>query len=201
MNDRTSKKAIEEQLEILEQEIAERQETRRELLATLSGETVDDYAFTGPNGRIQLSELFGERDELLLIHNMGRQCSYCTLWADTFNGVTQHLQDRTAFVVVSPNSPEVQQEFAESRGWTFPMYSTEGSSFSRDMGFEIDHEGKPWQLPGVSVFRKNEDGSITRTIRDFFGPGDPYAGIWHLFSLLPEGSNGWNPKISYAPKA
>ena len=40
---------------------------------------------------------------------MGRGCSYCTLWADGFNGLRHHFEDRAAFVVVSPDTPEQQK--------------------------------------------------------------------------------------------
>ena len=32
-------------------------------------------------------------DRLLMIHNMGEACRYCTLWADGFNGFLPHLED------------------------------------------------------------------------------------------------------------
>ena len=190
--------ALKTQLEKIEAEITEKMNQRRELLKSSAGETVENYTFkTSDNAETTLLELFGDKEELILIHNMGKSCPYCTLWADGFNGVTGHLADRAAFVVVSPNSPEIQQEFATSRGWKFPMASAEGTSFSRDMGYEVDQEGKTYQVPGFSVFIKEADGTIKRVARDFFGPGDVYAGIWHMFDMLPNGSNGWHPKYSY----
>ncbi len=198
MQDQSTTVSIEDQLQSLEKEITEKYAQRKELLKQMAGETVEDYPLKAQGGAtVTLSEMFGDKTELLVVHNMGKNCPYCTLWADGFNGVANHLADRAAFAVVSPNSPEVQKEFAESRNWGFPMFSSEGSTFSRDMGYEVDHEGKPYQLPGVSAFVKNEDGTITRTSRDFFGPGDVYAGIWHLLELLPNGANGWHPRFSY----
>lgn len=193
---------LKNQLESIEKEISEKMSQRRDLLKQAAGERVQNYQLKGPDNReLTLLDLFGDKDELLLIHNMGKGCPYCTLWADGFNGVAEHLADRAAFVLASPNKPEVQKEFAESRGWKFPMVSVADSTLSRDLGFEIEHEGKPWYLPGVSVFTKDEDGTITRNAYDFFGPGDVYAGIWHLFDLLPEGPNGWQPQFSYENEA
>lgn len=198
MNDLNNTTEIRKRLETLEQEIAGKHDERRELLKQLAGEKVQNYALKNWNGGItSLSDMFGDRSELIIVHNMGRSCPYCTLWADGFNGVAHHLNNRVAFALVSPNSPEIQKDFAESRGWNFTMYSTEGSGFTRDLGYEIDHEGQPYQLPGVSVFTKDAEGNITRASRDFFGPGDPYAGIWHLLDLLPNGPDGWHPKFSY----
>ena len=65
----------------------------------------------------------------------GRGCVYCTMWADGFNGVVPHLEDRAAFVVVSPDEPHVQAEFAASRGWRFRMVAAR-SDFTGDMGYE-----------------------------------------------------------------
>lgn len=41
------------------------------------------------------------------------------------------------------------------------------------------------------------DGSIVRTGRASFGPGDPFCAAWHLFDLLAGGAKGWSPKFSY----
>jgi len=147
---------------------------------------------------VRLSELFGDSEDLILVHNMGTGCSNCTMWADEFNGVYQHLQSRAAFVVVSPDSPGVQQAFARSRGWRFPMYSAEGTTFTEDMGFRWEEEAfLSGYQPGVSVFRKNVDGRIVRVAKDSFGPGDLYCGVWHLFNLLPDGPDGWDPLFDY----
>ncbi len=79
--------------------------------------TVDDYELKNwEGGKTKLSELFGGKQDLIVVHNMGRQCPYCTMWADGFNGQRAHLEDRAAFVVVSPDSVKIQKEFAGSRG-------------------------------------------------------------------------------------
>ena len=77
------------------------------------------------NKTVKLSSLFGNKGDLILIHNMGKNCPMCTMWADGFNGVLQHLEDKAAFVVVSPDGPRTQKNFAKSRGWKFKMLSAE----------------------------------------------------------------------------
>jgi len=157
-------------------------------------EEVDDYLLTESNGDIvRLSELFGGHDQLILIHNMGKKCAYCTMWADGFNGLYKHLENRAGFAVVSPDNPETQREFAAGRGWKFRLCSAMGTSFIKDLGFE-DDKGDFW--PGVSTFVKR-DGKIYRIARDFFGPYDNYCSVWHFFDLLPEGTSEWQPKFSY----
>jgi predicted dithiol-disulfide oxidoreductase (DUF899 family) len=165
----------------------------RDLQAKIEPQPVEDYVFAGPDGPVKLSELFGEKKDLFVIHNMGTGCSYCTMWADGFNGVYDHLADRAAFVVASPNSPKVQAEFAEGRGWSFPMVSHQGTSFTADMGYKRE-EG--W-YPGVSAFQKRGE-AIVRVSDTELGPHDDFCLVWHMLDLLPEGDAGWEPKFSYA---
>ena len=188
-----------DRLTTLEDEIEQKMEERRGLLRDSTGEVVENYEFLDTEGKgVTLADLFGDSDELIVIHNMGRSCPYCTLWADGFNGVAPHLADRAGFVLISPDRPEVQKEFVEGRDWRFPTYSAAESTFIEDMGYLTrDEEGKVFYMPGYSVFRREEDGTIRRTGRDFFGPMDMYSGIWHLFALLPEGAGGWHPRFSY----
>ena len=128
---------------------------------------------------------------------MGKSCRYCTLWADGINGVEHHLTNKAAFVVVSPDAPEVQKEFAASRGWKFTMLSDKDKEFSIDMGFGKMKDGKYYPQPGYSTFQKQENGTIKRIGYDEFGPGDMYAGIWHVFDLLGEGAGDWEPQYKY----
>jgi predicted dithiol-disulfide oxidoreductase (DUF899 family) len=165
----------------------------RKKLIKLSGKTakmdVQDYSLKDTNGNeVRLSEMFGDKENLILVHNMGKSCSYCTLWADGFSGVAYYIEKKASFVLVSPDSPEVQKEFAESRGWKFRTYSAAGTSFISDMGYYTEKDGY-W--PGVSVFHKDTDGNIKRIAKDYFGPGDFYSSPWHFFDLLPqESGNG-----------
>ena len=76
------------------------------------GEVKRNYAFRGENGPASFADLFGDKNDLILIHNMGKGCTSCTMWADGFNGVYDHLASRAAFVVSSPNPVAVQKAFA-----------------------------------------------------------------------------------------
>lgn len=182
------------ELKQIHEKIQELQQRRREIYASMSQQPVPDYTFrTKENAPIRLSELFGSKNDLIVIHNMGRQCVYCTLWADGFNGIAPHLEDRTAFVVISPDDPAVMSEFAHSRGWRFRMASAKDSDFPRDMGM-MDAEGY-W--PGISAFRKQPDGGIVRGAWSYLGPGDPFCSLWHIFDMLPEGSDGWEAQYHY----
>jgi predicted dithiol-disulfide oxidoreductase (DUF899 family) len=175
-------------------QIADLRRKMREVQAAVEPEVVADHVFTTPEDTARLSDLFGDKNDLILIHNMGKSCPNCTLWADGFNGIYPHLADRAAFVVSSPDSPDVQSRFAAGRGWRFPMVSHQGTDFAAEMGYRSEKGG--W-LPGVSVFRREGD-HVVRVSDTRFGPGDSFCAMWHLLDLLPEGDAGWRPKYEYA---
>jgi len=41
--------------------------------------------------------------------------SLAVMWADGLTGLLHHIENRAAFVVISPDRPDVQKEFASSR--------------------------------------------------------------------------------------
>jgi predicted dithiol-disulfide oxidoreductase (DUF899 family) len=90
-------------------EITALQNEMRALQAQVEPHEVADYVLAGWDGPVRLSELFGDKRDLILIHNMGTGCTSCTMWADGFNGVYQHLAARAAFVVASPNPVEAEE--------------------------------------------------------------------------------------------
>ncbi|MCH9032617.1 MAG: DUF899 family protein [candidate division Zixibacteria bacterium] len=179
----------------MEKEMLEKKKELTELRRQAPPEEVKEYTFTSADGSKEtLAELFGEKDELILIHNMGKRCSFCTLWADGFIGITGHMEDRVGFALISFDPPDVMKEFTKDRGWTFKYLSAHGTTFSKDMGFASD-KGDP--QPGVSSFRKDDNGKITRVAHTSFGPGDDFCSVWSFLDLLPEGARGWQPKFSY----
>ena len=184
-------------------ELARVRAEMRALQASVEPQPVDDYVLSGWDGPVRLSALFGDKRDLIVIHNMGAACPACTMWADGFNGVYEHLASRAAFVLVSPDAVEAQQRFAAGRGWRFPMVSCQGSTFAEDMGYRQgrDPNDAPmggWE-PGVSAFRKDEQGRIWRLSDAEFGDDwDVYCVVWHLFDLFPDGAADFRPRYSYA---
>ena len=174
----------------LEKEIMEKKQLLMKLKKAVPYVPVKNYEFLTSDGQsISLLDLFGERNELIVVQNMGKSCSYCTMWADGFSGVYDYLVSKAPFVLATPDSPEVQQSFAMERNWPFPMVSTINNRFKEDMGFVRDN----FQYPGVSTFKKEDDGSIFLIANDVFGPGDDYSSPWHFFDLLDSGVKGFNP--------
>jgi predicted dithiol-disulfide oxidoreductase (DUF899 family) len=185
---------IEAEISASTKELAALKERLAGLRSELPETEVDDYVFASSEGEVRLSELFGDHNDLIVIHNMGQGCPYCTLWADGFIGLAHHIESRAAFVVSSPDDPATQSEFAAGRGWPFRMVSVANTGFTRDMGF-LDEDGDYW--PGYSTFRRTSDGTLLRVGKDFFGPGDDYCGVWPMFGLLHGGPGEWYPRFSY----
>ena len=183
---------VTEKLAAYRRDIAALREKMRGLQNKVQPEEVENYRFATADGPVRLSDLFGGKEYLFVVHNMGKSCPACTMWADGFNGVLPHLENRAAFVVSSPDDPQTQGAFAASRGWRFRMVSHQGTSFAADMGYRNE---QGW-LPGVSVFRRVGD-RIYRVSDAPFDEGDDFCTVYHLFDLLPDGAAGWQPKFNY----
>jgi predicted dithiol-disulfide oxidoreductase (DUF899 family) len=155
-------------LDTRRKKISALQEEMRGLQAEVEPQVVQDYQLTGWEGPVRLSELFGSHKELIVIHNMGVGCSACTMWADGFNGVYDHLASRASFVVSSPNPVDVQKTFAAGRGWRFPMVSHAGTTFAEDLGYRRPDKARKVTAAGGRVCRSfavrtaRSSGSPTR---------------------------------------
>jgi len=154
----------------------------------------------------KLSELFAPgKDSLIIDHLMFREdderaCPMCSLWADGYDAVAKHITNKTNFVLVAKTDIGKLRDWARARGWhNLRLLSSQGTSFNRDFGFEEDGD----QLPGISVFRRKDDG-----IYHFYAqranpiPGrlrgiDLYTPVWNLFDTLPEGREDWLPEHFY----
>lgn len=177
----------------LQKKLAQARGELNEALAEVSRGDVKDYIFGTPKGPVTLSSLFGNKRDLFVMHSMGVSCPNCTMFADGFNGVYPHLSDRAAFVVSSPDSPAVQAAFAASRGWRFTMVSCEANAFAADMGF-MTPQGRA--RPGLSAFRMDA-GRIVRVSATNLQRNDDLCPSWLMLDLLPEGADGWYPKLEY----
>lgn len=161
-------------------------------LAANPATAVKDYRFKTLEGIVSLNDLFAQQDKLLLIHNMGQGCRYCTLWADGFNGFLPHLESAMSVVLVSKDTPEVQRDFANSRGWRFRLASHGGGDYIQEQTV-MDGENN---MPGVVVYEK-QDNTIVRKNSAVFGPGDSYCSMWDLIGLAGLSESSWTPQYRY----
>ena len=167
-----------------------------------------DYTFDGPNGRETLAQLFGDRSQLVVYHFMFAPewevgCKSCSFWADNFNGITAHLRQRdVAFAAISRAPLAKLQGFAKRLGWSFKWLSSQGNDFNYDfeVSFQPDvlargeaiynfakfPQGSS-DMPGISVFAKDENGAIFRTYSTFGRGLDMMNTAYHYLDLVPKG--------------
>lgn len=153
---------------------------------------VPDYRLATLSGEATLLELFGDKERLLAIHNMGQGCRYCTLWADGFNGLLAHLESVMSVVLLSRDPPRLQRDFANSRNWRFRLASHGGGDYIRE---QTVMEGAD-NMPGAVVYERSGD-RVFRRSSTVFGPGDPYCSQWHLLALAGIDEGEWTPQYRY----
>ena len=167
-----------------------------------------DYTFDGPNGRETLAQLFGDRSQLVVYHFMFAPewevgCKSCSFWADNFNGITDHLRQRdVAFAAISRAPLSKLQGFAKRLGWSFKWLSSQGNDFNYDFAVSFKPEAlaagevtynftqathQSTDLPGISVFAKDESGTIFRTYSTYGRGLDMMNTAYHYLDLVPKG--------------
>ncbi len=176
----------------LERQVFELTEQLNALRRAAVGSPIPDYDFQTLEGATRLSELFGGRDKLLAIHNMGHGCRYCTLWADGINGFLPHLESELAVVLLSKDPPATQRRFANARGWRFRLASHGGGDYMREQTTAPGVENMPgavlYELDNAKILRKNAV---------VFGPGDMFCSAWSLLALAGIGADDWTPQFAY----
>ncbi len=180
------------EISAVEKQIYELTAKLNELRKSNAGDEVRNYPFATINGESSLLDLFGDRKQLLLIHNMGQGCRYCTLWADGFNGFVKHLESVMSVVLVSKDAPGLQRQFANSREWRFRLASHGGGDYISE---QTVMEGSD-NMPGAVVYERDGD-KITRKNSCIFGPGDLYCSMWSLLGLAGIGEGDWTPQYVY----
>lgn len=168
-----------------------------------------EYVFDGPHGRRTLAELFEGRSQLVVYHFMfapdwGEGCKSCSFWADNFNPVAVHLNHRDVTMVAISRAPyEKLAAYQKRMGWSFPWYSSNRNPFNYDYGVsygdadhakghadynyrDIELEGET-DLPGISVFYKDDDGRIFHTYSTYGRGIDLMNTAYNYLDLVPKG--------------
>ncbi len=180
------------EISALEGQICELTAKLNQLRGQNKATEVKNYSFETLYGATTLLDLFGTQETLLVIHNMGQGCRYCTLWADGLNGFVPHLESTMALVLVSKDAPELQRRFANSRGWRFNLASHGGGEYIQE---QTVMEGSNNE-PGVVVYERKGD-VIFRKNSCVFGPGDLYCPMWILLGMAGLGEQQWTPQYKY----
>jgi len=175
----------------------------------LPWERVDkQYIFEGPAGKESLADLFAGRHQLIVYHFMfapewDTGCKSCSFWADNFNGIVPHLNQRDVTVAAVSRAPLAKlQSFAARMGWSFKWVSAANTDFNYDyhVSFKPDdlahgtavynhtrYEGSMTDLPGFSVFLKDEGGDVFHTYSTYARGLDPMNVAYQLLDLVPKG--------------
>src|SRR5437879_10105109 len=121
----------------------------------LPWERVDKrYVFEGPNGQETLAELFDGRSQLIVYHFMfppewEEGCPHCSRWADNFNGIIVHLNQRdVSMVAVSRAAYAKLAAYKKRMGWSFKWVSSSGTDFN----FDYDVSFTPEAVAGEKAF-------------------------------------------------
>lgn len=173
----------------LEMEIYELKQQLSKLRTEATPEPVADYTFQTATGDVTWADLFGDKEHLFLIHNMGESCDYCTLWADVLHGYMPMLEQKASVVLVNGDSPAMQQAQSAKRGWRVRCVTDTSGEFTEAMGMMENG----YRAPGMSAFHRGADGAVVRTGVTPFGPGDDFCPVWPAFDLLKGGADGWEP--------
>ena len=165
------------------------------------------YTFDALEGRVTLADLFGKHGQLIVQHFMfapdwNEGCPSCSFWSDNFNGTDGHLAARdTAFVLVSRGPLDRLEAYRKRLGWTFRWVSSAGSDFNLDFGVSFvkgsDAAGPNYnygsmkvggeEMPGISAFRRGDDGAIYHTYSTYGRGLDTINGTYQLLDLTSKG--------------
>jgi predicted dithiol-disulfide oxidoreductase (DUF899 family) len=179
----------------------------------LGGAIPEDYAFEGLNGLVHLSQLFGDKDTLVIYSMMlgpqrERACPMCTAMLTSWEGTTRNLRERVALAVTARSPIERLLDFKKERGWQhLQIYSDAKGGYSRAYV-----SGEDADVPALNIFTRAGD-----TVRHFWSgemssemadPGQDPRGapdldpLWTILDLTPGGRGGtWYPQLEYASLA
>ena len=200
-----------------EQLLAEEIELRRhiERVAELrralppGGAVTKNYAFEGEGGKATLSDLFGDKQTLVIYSYMfGPQrqtpCPSCTSFMSTWEAKLPDVEQRIAFVFVARSPIARLIEAKKARGWTrHRIFSDASGDYTRDYVSADDAD-----VPGYSVFTQRDgpirhfwSGEMSGTMAD--PQQDPRGApdidpLWTILDTTPEGrGTDWYPSLAY----
>jgi len=167
-----------------------------------------DYVFDGPGGKQSLADLFDGRSQLIVYHFMfgpdwNAGCPHCSHWADSFNPVIVHLNQRNVSMVAISRAPLANLEAYRKRmGWTYKWLSSNGTDFNFDFRVSftpqemqankavynfVEQEPHASEREGLSVFIKDASGAIFHTYSTYARGIDLMCTDYNYLDLTPKG--------------
>jgi predicted dithiol-disulfide oxidoreductase (DUF899 family) len=192
----------EKKLTHLREEIAEQ---RRALPWEKVGK---EYVFDAPGGKETLSNLFADKNQLVVYQFMfppewEEGCKHCSFWADHYDAMLPHLEHRdVSFVVISRAPLGKLEGFKKRMGWKFKWVSSGGTDYNYDYqaSFRPEDTAKGKVLynyetidmrmsdrEGISVFYKDADGRIFHTYSTYARGIDAVNPTYQFLDLVPKG--------------
>jgi predicted dithiol-disulfide oxidoreductase (DUF899 family) len=168
------------------------------------------YVFASRNGPRTLLDLFDGRSQLAVYHFMlapgsDHICNGCAFIADHIDAARQHFEHADLSFAAISRAPISQIQPVKRRmGWTFEWVSSHGNDFNHDFGVSFTDEqiaaGGPLynfgttpylepDLPGASVFAKDEAGCIYHTYSTYARGLELLDGAFMWLDLTPKGRN------------
>jgi predicted dithiol-disulfide oxidoreductase (DUF899 family) len=175
------------------------------------------YVFDGPKGKEALEELFDGRSQLVIYHAMWNPktataqtswtedaaCPGCSFWADNFNGIIVHLNQRDVTLIAASRAPFAKIAAYQKRmGWTFKWVSSGDGDFNFDYGVSFTDEemakGRAQynftvqnpalsEREGVSVFYKDPSGQVFHTYSTYARGLDLLNVAYNYLDIVPKG--------------
>ena len=173
-----------------------------------------DYVFDSEQGPKRLAELFAGKSQLIVYHFMmtpgsDHRCEGCSFLADHIDGANQHLKHHDVSLVVIARAPLAEiLPYKQRMGWKFDWLSSYASDFNFDLQVSFtdkqiaagdttyNFEKRPLRskdLPGTSVFYRNECGDIFLTFLSRARGGDALIGAYHYLDMTPKGRDEAGP--------
>jgi predicted dithiol-disulfide oxidoreductase (DUF899 family) len=168
------------------------------------------YVFEAPEGTMTLADLFCGRSQLVVYHFMltpgsDHVCNGCAFLVDHVDGARMHFEHNDLSFAAVSRAPLAQIEPVKRRmGWRFKWVSSFGSEFNFDYGVSFTEDQiasgdvsynygtSPYvsrDLPGVSVFHRDQTGNIFHTYSSYARGGDLLIGAYNWLDLTPKGRN------------
>jgi predicted dithiol-disulfide oxidoreductase (DUF899 family) len=172
------------------------------------------YVFDASEGKATLAELFDGRSQLFVKHFMmgpgqNWQCVGCSFEADHVEGILVHLENHDVTYVAVARAPIEEIEVIRERmGWRFRWLSSYNSDFNYDFNVSFRPEevaaGRAYynysyidpgieDLPGYSVFFKNDSGQIFHTYSTYGRGVEEFMGAYRFLDATPKGRNENGP--------
>ncbi|HEX3754496.1 MAG TPA: DUF899 family protein, partial [Rhizomicrobium sp.] len=134
----------------------------------------------------------------------------CSFLADHIDGANLHLGQRdVTLVCVSRAKLGEIQAFKQRMGWRFKWASSHGSDFNHDFHVSFTPEeaeaGRVYynyemqafqcdEMPGISVFYKDDNGRVFHTYSSFGRGNELLLGTYHFLDVVPKGRDETGPR-------